>query len=804
MAPSIVSQVFLCENERSDQILTLDVLPGPQNEAQEGENLLVFVVQKAGCVSLGFGDLKSELRKTNLKIDSDASCEILAAKILSLPQAKKSVLKHRPDLSSSMSSTTFIVAAVYKEVEVSADESGHLTFGLWSLNVPLASSSMDSPASQPLIEHKLPFSLKHSQPAPVSYNFGFNCSYLFVMAPQRLLRYDLSGFVPRLADDIGNDTTPFHSATDISSSFIAVSAQTAMKIYNSEYRSIQASLELPGRKRKRGEFQGPLTLAAYFAQARRLIGVGRFDLVGFDLNPRHSKPGSKSLEADLTLANSLGRGVHTHRQQQKPRFTQSDIVLGTMYVDNPWTSSKWDKERKSIEEAKRLGDMDAFETKLLKFLESLPEAEVESLIQSSSGQADAFSRSPIDFTIQKIFGYTFSDKDGDEAGLHVEVTLTRLLRWLMQHNILLRHRIEGSLSVNAASGKPQKLLPGAVARAVIGADPTLSLLREYVPLCARCDTDELLSIIKILLVDAMHQIEINPKKTLPGENENDLLGNTVSNISNEHRQLVVPEEARMTERSSVDSPSLESDSLVRIRSVLAITVSYLGMLGLNTISSLIRSKLSQQELLAMIQFIRQHLFESGYTAFSRNGHHDLISQKRDDVSADEISKANTSLSLTSIVKVLSGCIEVVGPIGFLIQASYDGFIEEMIPQLRSEIALALETLDESIVLQSVLRETLRFIDSVRQGGAESPNTDGISVSTSQKPGTIHTLYSEKAEERGDIGDIYGVLPLSLKAESVSPVKTRRGGGEAMQRSTREMYGLLSRQVGQYSFERLVL
>jgi hypothetical protein len=167
-----------------------------------------------------------------------------------------------------------------------------------------------------------------------------------------------------------------------------------------------------------------------------------------------------------------------------------------------------------------------------------------------------------------------------------------------------------------------------------------------------------------------------------------------------------------------------------------------------------------------------------------------------------------SLSLDCILKLLSSCLDAIGSVGFLAQSENDDFLEKLIPDLKSEVSFAFEGMQETNHLQGLLREVIRYGDSV-QGSNHSyiakPQSQQPNLEGQQKRGTIVTLYSEANVDQGDIDGREWLLPLSLRASNVvSETKVRKGGGQVSKRSRRDILRLQDRNVGKYSFERLAL
>jgi hypothetical protein len=213
------------------------------------------------------------------------------------------------------------------------------------------------------------------------------------------------------------------------------------------------------------------------------------------------------------------------------------------------------------------------------------------------------------------------------------------------------------------------------------------------------------------------------------------------------------------------------------------------------------SQLSQSEILSIIQVLRQQLFHSGYTSHLPTPPSSAWAAPKLGNTGAEVA----SLTLDSILKLLSSCLDAIGPVGFLAQTDNDEFLEKLIPDLKSEISFAFEAMQETNHLQGLLREVLRYANSTQKGNDRQAIHSTPKLSLQQKPGTIITLYAEPRVDQGDLEGQEGLLPLSLRADNaVSSTKVRKGGGQVLKRSKRDIRKLQDRSVGNYSFERLLV
>lgn len=257
-----------------------------------------------------------------------------------------------------------------------------------------------------------------------------------------------------------------------------------------------------------------------------------------------------------------------------------------------------------------------------------------------------------------------------------------------------------------------------------------------------------------------------------------------------------------TDQASFDAADTEVTSVLR---TLVIVLEKFACFGPAAVAEGLRTFLSRTEIGTLIQVVRQQLFEGRHTSFV--AHQAYPSPALTASSSLEDVVSNRVLSLDATSKILLGCIDSVGSLGFLADGSEDDFLARVIPELKSETALAAQGLEEASYLRGLLRETMRYAQSTDKyaSGNDTAALTEEATSAVQKPGTITIIYSEPTIDQGDIESKSGILPLSLRAENTFALtKVRKGGGQVKDRSLREVREMENRNKGLYSFEKLVI
>jgi hypothetical protein len=417
------------------------------------------------------------------------------------------------------------------------------------------------------------------------------------------------------------------------------------------------------------------------------------------------------------------------------------------------------------------------------------------------------AQSKVDYLVSKVFA-PLSDielgvNESAETGNYLKIVMptTKLIHWLILANQLTDQRVEKALQ-RMRSSQAFAVRPGAVALALTRDQPSYEMITDYLKHSPSLPLSETLQAAKLLLADLVANTITDLPRTSLQE------GATKHEMSfSEDAMPTDPGDDGEAVQTLALSLKLPSDNTLMPSAALAallIALQGLGSHASQDVTTGLRSQLSQAEILSVVQVLRQQLFHSGHTSYLPTPPSSATSSpKLGDTHAE-----GTLLSLDCILKLLSSCLDAIGPVGFLAQSENDDFLEKLIPDLKSEISFAFEGMQETNHLQGLLREVIRYGDSV-QGGNHShvtkPQSPQSKLEGQQKRGTIVTLYSEANVDQGDVDGREWLLPLSLRANNVvSETKVRKGGGQVSKRSRRDILRLQDRSVGKYSFERLVL
>jgi len=779
-------------------IVQLEVVP--QNGSLE-----VLVTQQDGQLTMLSGDLQKTPWRGRLspKVASGAIA-ILAVQWLSMSDAQKTVMKQRPDLLAGVPSYTSFLVAAFKPTTGDIESPPKLFCGVWSLGDPSRPSNSTAPL-EPLNEFEIPLDcFGHSPEAAkaISCAFSSRAAQLHFRSGKVLTVYDLSGLMPRRLSTLQEGLGACHDMVALSPTLAMFSFPDSLRLYDLQFKTIQAAVDLNRVKLKRKRYRstsdlqtGPIEFVTYFPQSARIVAKRRNQLLAIDLASTSSQ--TASLTTASLLVNNVGRGLTAPEGGIRHSGQPAKLSIGHVEMAAGFAGG-WQVTRKRLEQLAQNDAVTEFEDEFIQDLakssKDLPGSlMVDDLPTASSHVPDV----KVKYILSKIFkvnATSDASSNGDvDKTLQVKVVFPafRLILWLARTGLLSIRALHAAVAISPATSS-SAFGPDALAAALLEVDPTYSLLIQYLENARNTHIQEQTGTVRLLIRQALAQTERTVENGLEhtgarsqedeGENETSILMTT-------------------------PAPDPSATALVKpVTAALKMALSRFGKAASSEISSQLRHLFSQTDVLALIQFLRQQMFQGGYTR-------SILSlavpspPDSDDESTGRPSKIpEEDIPFDAMVKILSSCVDAIGPVGFFGSEDHQDFVESIIPELVSEVTRVTQSLEEAAELTGILRETLRYTESVqrhREAGGRGAH-QGLDLISRPQPGSIVTLYSEQAEGDGRTSTV-GILPLSLRAErAVSPRKVRKGGGQVSKRSAREVLMLESRLKGRYAFERLIL
>lgn len=770
-------------------VLYIDLVPSASDKHHSDSLPDVIVVHRDGTVRRLSGNLK-ELRWIAASVfepdDSPLPAQVLFAQWVSYADASTGLLRKREDIlkECAPSDSSFLVT-------VSRDghqqESRHrVSVFHMSRNLPARFSATSSHQLRLVATNPISDSRLINPAANIHIDFHAPTSRLSISSGNELINYDLSAYAPSISFKLAFGDG--HSSLfPLTATLAAGAMPSAVQIYDMDYQSIQARYQLTTKARRRGHEdngRGAIRFVSYFAKISTLVAVRGRNLTTFQV--MRTRPRKEGSRPGGLLIDFLGHSTY----QNATVTCQTGAELGpgfskALFVPNQLEKAGWEAQQKKLDQVLEEQGIEDFERMMAAELQDMAAEEKDELENSpvklpSTGQFVSYDKTH--YLLSKMFracaDISGIRNDKKEIGLVISLKSPRLLQWLAQHTHLTESEVERALAIQPSQAH---LKLGAVAHAIMDQDTPLSLLTDYLEGSNVSGLDEAIIIVKMLIKHAVSMAEKEP----PSEQL----------LIEDSQKMAVDE--RLT-NGTHDSPSDDQATLApggwrsEYVAVMSRTLETLYGFAPAKIASAMRAHLDTEDFLALIQFLRQQLFRSGHTSSfpSFPGASD-----------------GALLSLHIIVSVLSSCIDALGPLGFLGPTFDEGLWQDLVPDLKIEVSLALAGIEEATYLKGVLQEMVRY-------GNATTNTQFIPSDSSMKRvgkadgrlGAIMRVYNEPAEEYGHyVRESSSLMPLSLTMENaVSKTKKRKGGGEVFERSDRELQYLESRNIGRYSFERLIL
>ena len=772
-----------------EDIVYFDAVPSVAQTSIPPSDPDILIVNKQGQALICRSDLSSDVTQVDLSISVGDSVAITAIYCYAGGQAVPGPLKHRPDLLGTAGEGDVILTALVGPQSPTGEDAHELYVHTWLLSSDnhlqngslrrkvqlLSTSTLHLPAHWPIPDSK-------------SCCFDRTGDSLIFWDRQSLLRYDLTGSFPQLVTKLTSADGDISNAFELPANVIAMSTSTDTSLYDMKYGSLQASI----RHEKTPNNLGFIT---YCAQPRRIICIRSHSLLAINVDAIQSIGRHARAHPHALLSESIGKGVASHPEISESIPPSKKMKIGSLQ-QNPIRYEAAQSQLAGSAEVQR--DDPSTHDASTAVSTTIAQNLASSAYRGPGTRIDA----GIDEALHRAIVRQATENDNEI--LKIEAVSEKQIHIWIRDGHFVRHRLsrKGRQSGASFSDLPA---PGKLATALMRFDPTLATLEEYISLCVQCDHEEFAATLKILLRNLIFRTEFAKRTPLI---EHADAGNDVEmnedGSSDRNQALITEDEAAKLESAKDDAILSIAGETLRARLVYAL--GKLARFSHRTISLLLRTSFSSDEVLALIQLLRQDLYESGYSHLTQNDQSMRLLQGENAVTAPLSALPVRCLGIEEVTKILSTSIEALGIVGLTVQGDSTQFIERMIPELRSEIGRALKTLDDLLALQNTLCENVRYAESFRTTTAQSQgnNSSTRDQQPVQKTGSIVTIYKELAGDHGEVEAPAGILPLSLKADEVSLFKRQQNGNAAGRRSQRELRLLRSRKIPQYSVDRLVL
>lgn len=821
-APVISSSSFALKDSKSPTVF-VGIVPTASEEDDVKDPFDVLTVHKDGRVRRLAADLETQRWSIHHSEMSklSSSHEVHTAFLVEFEDAKKSLFKRRQDLVALASGD--ISSAGLEEPSVLLlvlHPVGSEQFSLKDVKIQIFSvSAVTRPHGFGLDESQRLRHLMTVDLPPLDgqgdlegralqWNFHSGSAGLNLSFERGFVNIDLSQYSPSVTSQFILEDERFSSIIRISPHSVIGAGKSMVALYDTQYQSIQRSIGikniLSDSSSKADNSKAPIIFVSYFAKLGIAVATKGSALVAFDLSSLHTTSGSSLKRSrDGLLIDAIGRGIGSSAAQWDTTAKKhKNEHMASLGLTSKEDVEKWNNFTKELDASSRSKDANAFDNAVKSYFGS-----GESKTLPPPGQF--VNSEKILFILSKIF----SVKDGEskapkEISALPSPKLTILFwpdetcRWLIETGYLSMNNVEIAVR---RSVKPRILPPfpsASFVQALVDFDPSLSHLILLLKGRVILNSDQLAFALKVFLDVARSRSAAldEPAKAITDGSRTD---------DNKDRMQEDLEARAVQSRSSQAPEALLADAFTGLN----LTLTKLHSHPLPAVVKSFRSTLSNTETLSVIHHLRLSLVTGGHTSpFTEDPPVPVASYQ-----------TSPPLSLNTIVDLLTACVDAIGPSGWISAAGFAGTAAnelDVIADMKAEVSAALAGVEEATYLKGILREFIRYAGSVVSSAKADRDESARAAATAaaaaarvkhEKLNGADLIVFTPADSSD--GDPTGkMLPLSLKATSgapgtggeVSKTKVKKSTGEVKKRSSREIGYLRRKQVGKYSFERLIV
>ncbi|KAK5154054.1 hypothetical protein LTR04_006091 [Oleoguttula sp. CCFEE 6159] len=775
--------------------------------------------------------------------------------------ARKGLLKNREDVVAALDpgvngrSATVEVTPVL--CLVTATEGGSRYFHMLSL---LSRSADRITTHHPAVQHLLTYRLPKRRPGespdqnkPI-YSLHAASGTMHQLALGSLVTYDLSGTVPRIHSELGDDIRSF---VRLSSCLVVAASSSSCAIYDTRYKSIQSVLPTTSAsvaakssgKRRHPEVdshKGSVHLLAYHSDIGLVLALDEGRLTGAHVGSNHNAP-KRSKTRHGHLIDSIGRGLGASSCASTPSQLRgtSDVFEGQLpgaYFPQP---SHWNHVRVKLDRYAAQQDVEEFEKLFAKELgiprdesrpenpqhhgdaQSSPETKLNGVhngatvngareldvVMSECGDSDDKADEPPVSDWQFPDDMSMLDRNTDRR--KTTYALSKIFAWNSLENGSVPEKEGPSISVEFFLPNVFRWL---VKTGHLSAATVESALRKHSKA-----SDRARSVSEGDIITAIHRFDpsmhlLDALLTHPNYLEASeivqavkLLIQSLDNPEASNSPILVTNgEATLTNGELTSTIQTESEAAdddlafalstlengLSIRSqALRHALTKLHSFPPSTIVVYLRSMLSQHELIFLIHILRIELADGGWT-----------SRYTDAGPGDTDVETPSDRGIAVIGTLLNCAVDAVGVGGWLqglVDSAEDTVKGELLASLRAEVSAALEGCHEAVCLKTILNDFVRYGTQAQKAGAQpfverigdpqiGRRKGGKKQREVSKPVTVEVVNEED-----------NLLPLGYKVRGMLDMKkVVSGTGEVVNRSKREMGREISMRVGKYSIERI--
>ncbi len=703
------------------------------------------------------------------------------AVVTTVEQVRKSILKNREDVlatrNAGQKQTHGSLLLLVTSIDASGKRENALpqmqVFSIEAQNTELSGLVQKSRSQlQRLTSFSIP------QPAETRcektrFSFHVDSGTLYQQTTDTVLVYDLNGSVPRLAHQARLGLEHISSCLRLSPTLVAITSTASVSIMSLPYCSLQAQVNLDAKSWRCGtawnsnsgstQHAAP-QLLSYFRPLGLIVALNGRRLVAIQTSSISSGKGvSRKRNRGGLLVDSLGRGMSIDQRLPQRESSKNAIQDFGTYLPSSNVDAEWTHQRSTLDSFLSKGDINGFSDFLAP------------LVGIGVAETPQVDQRKISYLLNKLFKMQSDTERGDHE-IAVAFWPAKICAWLMQKGLFTLDRVESALKHYQFLLLTSKLAQDSIISALGSWDPTLQVLASLLSSPAVIRPQELVHVLLTLTNSSQDPLDGAPN----------LLTNGPDHTSS------------ISIQSPPQGPSPPPKPSEEIRTLIL----HLALTRLHPTPSKHLTQALQPlppaSLLQLVDLLRLALANAGWLS-------PYTSAPLTPPSTPPHSNPNSQIQ--QISHILTSVLDALGPTGWLLGSSAitsrstgtDGSISaNTINHMKAEISAALEGIEEATYLRGLLGEML-----VCGKGALLPSASMSSNSKSQ---------SQKREGAGGAIKPMSVpleaesafLPLGLKRAKAVPLTKVGAGGEVIRRSRRDIGRLKSRQVGKYSFERIVV
>ncbi|ODH53202.1 hypothetical protein GX48_00738 [Paracoccidioides brasiliensis] len=844
---NISSSSFKLKESRSP-VVFLNIIPAVSEAGKQQDPFDILLVHRDGRVRRLSPDLQTQKWNVlpDLAIEQPAMYEIQTGFLVSFEDVRKSLFKERQDIvatvlgdeigtESAASSVLVLVSRPSGQEKLLPSDIKVVVFCIptraaendFSINQSKRLRHLMTISLPDLEDHKLSFGTQSHQ-----WNFYPASSSLSLTFANGFINYDISQYSPDISSHMILPEEHFSSIMRISPQSVIGARKSSVAIYNPRYQSIQGDLSLDdispvGTTKPDADKGDPIVFISYFAKLGIAVATRGETLLGFDLASSHDV--SLNQASDGLLINAIGKGIQSPEYTARIAMDKPVDNMQQVGLSEPHEVAQWAALNEKLDTLVKDKDPGKFDRTIQEALSKMSTAGGDGKSRHLRGSTVLVEPEKIYFLLGKIFSLRTTTTEPKASKLVVSFLPPKTFKWLISSHHLSLSNIQAALRHSMHPKIPPPIPSGSLVRAL--SEHSLQLLLQVLRGPINLEAVELTHALKILL-DVARSRQQRPEEELP---------KTITESPHPTKESIA-QEITQGHHNTSSNTSNGPDTITDAITGLNLTLTKLHFHPLDKVTQSIRSVLSNSDTLSIIHHLRHSLATGGYTS-------PFVEQSTTPLPADP---KTPTLDLSTMVDLLTSCIDAIGPSGWISAAAFAGGEDSeacLIADMKSEISAALVGVEEATYLKGILREFVRYAETAIATNANNSNAYHRSRNSKHSPVQGATLGGPpgsrlKRKERHNGADILiydteningingalnsdkQMLPLSLKrvaiggemnqdvggaaangvkvGEEVSRSKIRRTTGEVVQRSERELGYLRRKAVGKYSFEKIVI